>query len=51
MNKKELKVLRLSREGMEPKLIARRLGYTGNSITAGIEYVNKIISGDNTKLL
>ena len=51
MNKKEAKVIRLYEDGVEIKVIARRLGYTGNSMTAGIELVKQIIGKYKGNLL
>lgn len=49
MNKKEAKVLRLWGEGMDCKVIARRLGYEGNALTHGIEKVREILLANGIK--
>ena len=44
MNKKEEKVKRLWNKGTKDlTILAKRLGYSGNSLTAGIEKVREII--------
>jgi len=48
MNKKNDKVIRLSKEGLDPRLIARKLGYKGSSMPKGIEIVKRILK-DNEK--
>ena len=43
-NKKNEKVRRLWERGItDPRIIAQKLGYTGNSMTAGIEWVNQAL--------
>ncbi len=42
MNHKDERIRKLYERGIrDPKVIARKLGYSGNSITAGIERVNQ----------
>lgn len=51
MNKKESKVLRLWAGGTHDlKVLARRLGYEGNSLTVGIERVRHILLSNGIKL-
>lgn len=42
MNHKDERIRKLYERGVtDPKVIARKLGYTGNAITAGIERVHE----------
>jgi len=44
MNKKDERVRKLWERGVtDPRVIARKLGYEGNAMTAGIERVNDAI--------
>ena len=41
-NKKDAKIKKLVERGVyDPKVIAHKLGYTGNALVAGIERVNE----------
>lgn len=41
-NKKDERIRKLIERGVhDPKVIAHKLGYTGNALTAGIERVNE----------
>lgn len=52
MNKKNEKVRKLWERGItDPKIIAQKLGYTGNAMTAGIERVEEAIKTLGIKLL
>lgn len=44
MNKKNEKVRKLWERGItDPRIIAQKLGYNGNAMTAGIERVNQAL--------
>ena len=44
MNKRELKIKRLWERGLtDPRVIAQKLGYSGNALTAGVEKVNEAL--------
>lgn len=45
LNKKEEKIRRLWEKGIRDyTILAKRLGYSGNSLTVGVEKVREIIS-------
>lgn len=51
MSKKEAKVMRLWGEGVSDlRLIAKRIGFEGAAITAGIEKVKKILITNGVKI-
>lgn len=44
MNKKEQKIRKLWDRGItDPRVIAQKLGYSGNALTAGTEKVNEAL--------
>lgn len=50
MSKKEDKIVRLYKEGLDIRLIARRLGYEGSAITAGIQKVKEVLQAHGIKV-
>jgi hypothetical protein len=50
MNKREAKVLRLWKERLDIRTIARRLGYEGSSLTSGIEKVKAILKANGIQI-
>jgi hypothetical protein len=50
MNKKEEKVLRLWKEGTDMRIIARRCGFEGSSMTKGIEWIKSVLSAHGIKV-
>lgn len=50
MNHKDERIRKLWERGIrDPKILARKIGYSGNATTAGIERVNEAIARLNLK--